>query len=152
MKKQIGLQKPTAEEIILQTGTKRDKKMWVEDANIKTIEEEKRRSISLESEKNRSLSNSPDQKNTSKVIKPREKLQSQLHTIMPMEIVRSQPFFSQKSHLLRDQLEEYVHGFPATKAHRQIIARAYDMQPDGDINEVDNMKQQEPVVSEIKYH
>ena len=102
MKKQIGLQKPTAEEIILQTGTKRDKKMWVEDANIKTIEEEKRRSISIESEKNRSLSKSPDQKNTSKVIKPREKLQSQLHTIMPMEIVRSQPFFSQKSHLLRD--------------------------------------------------
>jgi len=42
-----------------------------------------------------------------------------------MEIVRAQPFFSQKSHMLRDQLEEYVNGFPATRAHREIIARAY---------------------------
>ena len=58
---------------------------------------------------------------------PKEKLQSQLNTIMPMEIVRAQPFFSRHSHILRDQIDEYVHGFPATKVHRQIIAKAYDM-------------------------
>lgn len=53
-----------------------------------------------------------------KITKPKEKLQSKLNTIMPMEIVRAQPFFSRYSHNLRDQLEEYVHGLPATKAHR----------------------------------
>lgn len=48
-----------------------------------------------------------------------------------MEIVRAQPFFSKKSHILRDQLEEYVKGFPATKAHRQIIANKYtQMRPE----------------------
>lgn len=46
-----------------------------------------------------------------------------------MEIVRAQPFFSRHSLILRDQLEEYVQGFPATKAHRQIIAKAYKMDP-----------------------
>ena len=60
--------------------------------------------------------------------RPREKLQSQLNTIMPMEIVRAQPFFSRQSHTLRDQMEEYVSGFPATRAHRQIIAKAFNMQ------------------------
>jgi len=35
-----------------------------------------------------------------------------------MEIVRAQPFFSSQSHILRDQMEEYVHGFPATRAHK----------------------------------
>ena len=59
---------------------------------------------------------------------PKEKLQSQLNTIMPMEIVRAQPFFSRHSHILRDQIDEYVHGFPATKAHHQIIAKAYEME------------------------
>jgi len=44
-----------------------------------------------------------------------------------MEIVRAQPFFSSKSLILRDQLEEYVNGFPATRAHRQMIAKAYNM-------------------------
>ena len=44
-----------------------------------------------------------------------------------MEIVRAQPFFSRHSLILRDQLEEYVNGFPATRAHRQIIAKAYNM-------------------------
>ena len=62
-----------------------------------------------------------------KNTKPKEKLQSKLNTIMPMEIVRAQPFFSRYSHNLRDQLDEYVHGLPATKAHRQIIAKAYNM-------------------------
>ena len=60
--------------------------------------------------------------------KPREKLQSQLNTIMPMEIVRAQPFFSKNSHILRDKLEEYVNGFPATRGHRKVIAEAYNMQ------------------------
>lgn len=59
--------------------------------------------------------------------KPREKLQSQLNTIMPMEIVRAQPFFSKNSHILRDKIEEYVHGFPATRGHRKVIAQAYNM-------------------------
>ena len=47
-----------------------------------------------------------------------------------MEIVRAQPFFSRHSLILRDQLEEYVQGFPATRAHRQIIAKAYNMKSD----------------------
>ena len=59
--------------------------------------------------------------------KPREKLQNQMDTIMPMEIVRAQPFFSRHSLILRDQLEEYVNGFPATKAHRQMIAKNYNL-------------------------
>lgn len=46
-----------------------------------------------------------------------------------MEIVRTQQFFSRDSHILRDKLEEYVGGFPATKVHRQIIARAYNIEP-----------------------
>ena len=50
--------------------------------------------------------------------RPKEKLSSQLNTITPMEIVRTQPFFSRHSLTLRDKLDEYVHGFPATKVHR----------------------------------
>ena len=42
-----------------------------------------------------------------------------------MEIVRAQPFFSKNARILRDQLDEYVQGFPATKAHRKIIANKY---------------------------
>ena len=69
--------------------------------------------------------------------RPKEKLSSQLNTITPMEIVRTQPFFSRHSLTLRDKLDEYVHGFPATKVHRQIIAKAYniDLATLGDINE-----------------
>ena len=59
--------------------------------------------------------------------RPKEKLQSQLDTIVPMEIVRAQPFFSKNSHILRDQIDEYVQGFPATKAHRKILAKQYNM-------------------------
>ena len=59
--------------------------------------------------------------------KPKEKLQSQLNTIVPMEIVRAQPFFSKNARILRDQLDEYVQGFPATRAHRKIIANKYKM-------------------------
>ena len=54
-------------------------------------------------------------------------MQSQLNTIVPMEIVRAQPFFSKNARILRDQLDEYVQGFPATKAHRKIIANKYKM-------------------------
>jgi len=68
---------------------------------------------------------------------------------MPMSIVRAQPFFSRHSHLLRDQIEEYVHGFPATKAHRQVIAKAYNMHAyeltqSGEEVPVDSQQQESP--------
>ena len=59
--------------------------------------------------------------------RPREKLQSQLNTQMPMEIVRNLPFFHKNTLFLRDQIEEYVHGFPATMGHRKIIAKQFNV-------------------------
>ena len=60
-----------------------------------------------------------------------------------MEIVRAQPFFSGKSLILRDQLIEYVQGFPATKAHRQMISKAYNLKP-GELGEEDELKKPTP--------
>ena len=92
--------KPNASRIIKDCGSKHDFKM------INEFEHEKRRKISQARGSQGSTVPATiayeEQGEPPENTRPKEKLQSQLNTIMPMEIVRAQPFFSRHSHLLRD--------------------------------------------------
>ena len=50
-------------------------------------------------------------------------IKSQLESVEPFQIVKSKAFFSKKALLLRDQIHEYVHGFPAAKNHLQVLEK-----------------------------
>ena len=121
----VHMQPQPAQEIIEQTGSN-----W----SIRLISQHEKDKQSLSPPRVKQLA-SPARNDGAQLnvktqdTRPKEKLQNQLNTITPMQIVRAQPFFSRHSLILRDQLEEYVQGFPATKAHRQIIAKAYNMDP-----------------------
>ena len=55
----------------------------------------------------------------------RMQVKSQLESLEPVQIARSRAFFGKNTFLLRDQLSEYVAGFPAAKNHQKVVEKHF---------------------------
>ena len=70
----------------------------------------------------------PPVKKQTRSVRPREKIKSQLESITPMQIERTRQFYPSNTFLLRDQIEAYVAGFPATKQIRKTMDLIYGVE------------------------